>query len=493
MASPLQSTPARPEQDSQYKLPPLVIDLDGTLLRADFLWETALSWLRFAPWRIFAVLYWLAFGRARLKAELARRAELDVSLLPVNEDMAALAITAKHAGREILLATAADEALAARVAARFPFIDRVIASNGVTNLKGAAKLMALQVLFPQGFDYAGDSRADLPIWRAAEGVIVVNAAPSTLRAARALGEPLAVLPRPGRLRAEVKLLRPHQWVKNALIFVPLVLAGMMLDGAAVRSATLAFVSLCIVASATYALNDLLDIEDDRRHWSKRRRPLASGDLPIAHGVALAGGGLALGFAVAALAGPAVVAGVAAYLAGTLLYSLALKPIPIVDVTTLAGLFTLRLAIGCIAAGAPMSPWLLTFSMFLFVSLSLAKRHTEIARAGGDGVKKKVRGYSTADEPFVVGLGMASMVAAILVFVLYLTQEAFTAAHLAEPKLLWAFPPALFLISGRVWLISGRGELHDDPVAFAVKDRASLAVVALLGVVFVAAWLGPPHI
>jgi 4-hydroxybenzoate polyprenyltransferase len=472
---------------------PLVVDLDGTLLRTDFLAETALAYLRFAPWRVFALVYWLARGRARLKAELARRTDVDAALAPANDDMVAVTIQARQEGREVVLATAADEKLAARVAARFPFFDRVLASDGSVNLKSEAKLDALRALYPQGFVYAGDSRADLPLWRAASGMIVVNAAPSVLRAAQAFGEPLVVLPRKSRPRAAWKLLRPHQWAKNALIIVPVVLAGMIGDPMAVKASLLAFAALCAVASATYVLNDLIDIEDDRRHWTKRKRPLASGELPIVHGVAMAGGGLALGFGLAALAGAAVVAGVFAYLVGTLLYSFSLKRVPILDVTLLAGLFTLRLVIGCLAAGAPMSPWLLTFSMFLFVSLSLAKRHTEIARAGGGGVKKQVRGYSTADEPFVLGLGMGSLVAAILVFVLYLTQEAFSAAHLASPKLLWAFPPALFLIAGRVWLISGRGELHDDPVAFAVKDRTSLAVVALLGIVFIAAWQGLPHV
>lgn len=471
---------------------PLIVDLDGTLIQTDLLSETALAYLRFAPWRIFSVLYWLVCGRARLKAELARRTNVDAAVAPANEAMVAVAMRARKEGREVVLATAADREIALRVAARFPFFSRVLASDGEINLKSEVKLEAIRALFPQGFIYAGDSRADLPLWRAAAGMIVVNAAPSVLRAARAMGDPIAVLPRKSRLGAAWKLLRPHQWAKNILIFVPLVLAGMIGDLAAVRAALLAFAALSLVASATYAVNDLIDIEDDRRHWTKRRRPLASGDLPILHGVAIAAGGLAIGFGLAALAGPLVVAGLFAYLCGTLLYSFSLKRIPIVDVTLLAGLFTLRLLIGCLASGAAVSPWLLTFSMFLFVSLSLAKRHTEIARAAVAGVKTQVRGYSTADEPFVFGLGVGSLVAAILVFVLYLTQEAFSAAHLAAPKLLWAFPPALFLIAGRVWLVSGRGELDDDPVAFAVKDRASLAVVGLLGLVFMTAWLGPPH-
>jgi 4-hydroxybenzoate polyprenyltransferase len=208
------------------------------------------------------------------------------------------------------------------------------------------------------------------------------------------------------------------------------------------------------------------------------------------GSALAFGAVTAGLAAAALSGALAFACVLAYLAGTLAYSFALKRIPILDALALASLFTLRLGIGVAAAGVVLSPWLLTFSMFLFLSLSLAKRHTELARAAvmGSG-RAGNRGYVAADRPMVLALGVGALVAGVLVFVLYLTQEAFAAAHLAEPRLLWLFPPALFLVAARVWLLSGRGELDDDPVAFVVRDRASLSVVAVLGLIFVAAWGG----
>jgi 4-hydroxybenzoate polyprenyltransferase/phosphoserine phosphatase len=480
-------------QDSPKPLSPkpLVIDLDGTLLKTDFLWETALAYLRLAPWRVFMLLYWLAHGRARLKAELSRRAEIDPMLAPEQRAVVALAMRAKEEGREVVIATATDARIADKMLVRFPFIDRVLASDGRVNLRSDAKLAVLRKNFPDGFDYAGDSSADLPVWRGADGVIVVNASPAVLRAASAIREPIVVIPREkNRFRTALKSLRPHQWAKNGLILAPLALAGMIGDPAALSAAFFALASLCLIASATYLINDLVDIEDDRRHWTKRNRPLASGDLPIPHAVVLAVAGLAAGVVLAAQANAATVAGVALYLVVTLAYSFRLKRAPLVDVLTLAGLFTLRLAIGCFAIGAPISPWLLTFSMFLFVSLSLAKRHTELARSGG---RKTVRGYRPEDEVLVLGLGLSALVAAILVFVLYLTQEAFVAAHLASPRLLWAFPPALFLVAGRVWLLSGRGELHDDPVAFAVKDRMSLAVVGALGAVFLAAWLGTPQV
>jgi 4-hydroxybenzoate polyprenyltransferase len=247
--------------------------------------------------------------------------------------------------------------------------------------------------------------------------------------------------------------------------------------------------LSLAASGTYIVNDLLDLDDDRRHWTKRNRPLASGALSIPRGICLGIATLLLGFGLAALAGAATSAWLAAYVFVTLTYSLKLKRIAIIDVLTLAGLFTARLAIGAAAAHIVASPWLLTFAMFLFLSLSLAKRYTEISRAAKRGQNASGRGYVAQDAPMVLALGVGSLVASILVFVLYLTQEAFVAAHLAEPKLLWLFPPALFLLAARIWLFSGRGELDDDPVAFAVKDRTSLAILGALALVVGGAWLG----
>lgn len=471
---------------------PLVLDLHGTLVRADLVWESILQYVTPAPWRAFLVLAWLVQGRAVLKARLAQVARPDLSLVPVNDDLAAFAAEEHARGRTVHLATSADRDVAAAAAMRFPFIDRVHASDGIVNLKGPAKAAHLAKALPDGFVYAGNSRADLEVWREADGIILVDASAAVARQARRIAEPIAVFPRRNRLKAAWKLARPHQWAKNALVFIPLVLGGAALDPAALGATALAFLALSLVASGTYIINDVIDLRDDRRHWTKRHRPLASGALPIPHGLALAGALLGGGFATAALAGWGVVLGTAAYLAGTLTYSFRLKRVPLVDVMTLAGLFTLRLAVGALAAGVAMSPWLLTFSMFLFLSLSLAKRHTELARAAqAGGVKAAGRGYAVKDEVVVLALGVGALVASMLVFVLYLTQEAFSAAYLAAPRLLWVFPPALFLLAARIWLLSGRGELDDDPVAFAVKDRSSLLTLAGLAGLFGLAWQGVP--
>jgi 4-hydroxybenzoate polyprenyltransferase len=290
----------------------------------------------------------------------------------------------------------------------------------------------------------------------------------------------------------LKCLRPHQWAKNGLVFVPVILGTRGFDGKVLTAVMAAFAALCLVASAAYVINDIIDLKYDRQHWSKKNRPIANGSIPLpagwllAFGLALAGMTLSQAFAP-----PAVTAGLIVYLMASLSYSLLFKRFALIDVLVLAGLFTLRLWIGVVAAGVALSPWLLTFSMFLFLSLSLAKRYTEIVRAADHKVVASSRGYRDADRPFLLALGIGALVASILVFVLYLTQEAFLATRLASPSLLWGFPPVVFMLGARIWLLSGRGELDDDPVAFAVKDGASLSLMAITVLLVTIAWVGLP--
>lgn len=470
--------------------PPLVLDLDGSLIRADILHETALAYIRENVLAIFHLIAWAMKGRAFLKRRLAERVRVDVDLLPVNEELAAYAARESERGRKVVLATATDTFLANRIAHRFPFIDEVVASDGVINLKGGRKADALAGRFPDGFAYAGDCRADLAVWRRAEGIVLVETGRRTESAARRIAAPERVFPRTGRGESIIRAARPHQWAKNALVFVPLVLAGRAGDPEAWMSAGLAFLSLGLLASTTYLLNDLWDLPEDRRHWSKRDRPLASGRMKLAEAAFLAPLGLAASFALAAFVGPAVVAMLALYLALTLAYSMSLKRQPIVDALTLATLFTIRLGLGIVATGVAASPWLMVFSMFLFASLSFAKRHTEIERMAARGETRVAgRGYRAGDGPLVLAMGVAAGLGAVLIMVLYLLNDAFSASFYGNPLWLWAFPPILFLWVSRVWLLCHRGELNDDPVAFAVRDRASLALGATIMLAFIAAWAG----
>lgn len=470
---------------------PLVLDLDHTLLRSDLLVECLVAALRRNPFILLLALVWLMRGKAVLKQKLAAFAPDDLEAIPAHDGVVELAEREARRGRAIVLATASDELMARRVARRFAFIGEVMASNGVRNLKGPTKADALADRFPQGFIYAGDSPADLTVWKKAGSAVGVNLQPKTAKALAALSKPMLLLndaKHPGRVL--IKAARVKQWAKNALIFTPLFLAGMMTDMVAWRDAMLAFFGLGFVASATYLLNDLFDLNDDRRHWTKRNRPLASGTLPIGEGLMLVPVLAIAGFALAFAAGWPVFATVALYTLITLAYSFHVKRVPVLDVAVLATLFTLRLFLGVVAIGAVISPWLFVFSMALFLSLSTAKRHTEVVRMALHGQSKTAgRGYIARDEPMLLALGLAAAMSAVVLFSLYLTAEAFQAAMYSAPGFLWATPILLFLWLGRIWLVSQRGELDDDPVAFALKDRASLALGLMLGLAFGGAIFG----
>ena len=471
---------------------PLVLDLDGTLIRTDVLFEGIAALLRANPFNVVAVALWALRGRAHLKRRVAERAPLDVDTLPLNEELVSYAAREAALGREVHLATAADASLAARIARRLPFISRVFASDGARNLKGAHKAETLSDAFPGGFVYAGDSHADLAVWRAATGALIVNAPANVRRAAARIHTPEHEIARPrAGLRFLARILRLHQWAKNGLVFAPLMLGGLMFDAAAWMAAGAGFLALSLLASATYLLNDLFDLADDRYHWSKRHRPLASGRLKIAHALMLVPAGMLAAFTIGAALGPVAVGFLAAYLALTLAYSFRLKRIELLDAAVLATLFTLRLGFGVALVGVVLSPWLLVFSMFLFLSLSFAKRHVEVTRMEARGHAQAAgRGYKTGDAPVIAMIGTASGIAAVQVMVMYVMNEAYAGGAWAVPVLLWAVPPILFLWIARIWLLAHRGELDDDPVAFAVKDLPSLLLGAVLGMIFLAAMVGP---
>jgi 4-hydroxybenzoate polyprenyltransferase/phosphoserine phosphatase len=469
----------------------LALDLDHALLRTDLLYETAIAYLSENPLRVFRLIGWLLQGKAVLKRRLCEQVALDVDNLPVNEGLVAYAKRAQKGGRLVGIASACDELLARRIARRFDFVHFVVASDGKSNLKGSAKADLLRQRFQQGFAYAGDSRADLAVWKQSSSIILVGASRSTTRAAEKLGKPIEAVFPPERLglKGWLRALRAHQWVKNSLVFVPLVLAGMASDPAAVVRAFTAFVALSAIASGSYLINDLFDLADDRRHWSKRDRPLASGRMRISEALLAAADLIGIGFVIGATLGLAVLGLLFAYLAITLLYSVYLKRQPVLDVFTLASLFTLRLGIGIVAVAAAPSAWLLVFSMFLFISLSFAKRLTEIRRSGINGGEVlKGRGYRGSDAGLILAMGVATGMSAVTIMVLYIVNDAFDAHFYREPLFLWAFPAVLFLWISRIWMLCHRQELHDDPVAFAVRDSVSIGLGAVMGAAFLAGWL-----
>jgi 4-hydroxybenzoate polyprenyltransferase/phosphoserine phosphatase len=459
---------------------PLFVDLDGTLVTTDTLYESALAGLRAAPASLLQWPLWLAQGRARLKSELATRARIDVGRLPYDERLCALLRQERARGRRIYLATAADASIAQAVADHLGLFDGVIASDGVHNLKGRHKLEAIRRVAGERFAYVGNGSEDLPIWVASAAAVVVNAGERLEREARSVAAVAAVLPRRTRpVRAAVRALRPHQWVKNVLIFVPVLTSFRFSDPAALLAAVLAFVAFCLCASATYIVNDLLDLNADRAHPRKRSRPFAAGQLPIPAGAALALALVAAGLALAAVHSPLLLATVAGYMVVTSAYSLRLKHYVLLDAIVLASLYTWRLFAGVVAARVDASVWLLGFALFVFLSLALLKRCAElvmIEAAQGPGAAG--RDYRVADLRVLWPLGIALGACSVVVFVLYATAPEVRVRY-ASPGALWAVAVGLIYWLSRMWLKTARGEMSDDPIVYALRDRGSRVLIAAM--------------
>jgi 4-hydroxybenzoate polyprenyltransferase/phosphoserine phosphatase len=467
--------------------PPLCVDLDGTLIAGDLLWESVIALMRTAPWLLLLLPVWLCRGKAYLKDQLARRVSLDPAALPYRAEVLDLLRREKEAGRMLVLATASHERLAQAVADHLGLFDVVLASRADRNLRGDRKRQALEDLFGTGgFDYVGDSTADLPVWAGARQAYVVSPSQRLREQARAHGAPVEIAAaRPCRFHACLKLLRPHQWAKNLLVFVPLLGAHRLGDWAALLDAGLAFVAFCLCASAIYAVNDLADLEADRKHVRKRRRPLASGAVSIPAGLALAAALLAGSFALAVAALPLVFTAIlAGYLAITTWYSFQLKRLPVIDVFALAGLYTIRIIAGGLACSIPVTGWLLGFSTFFFISLALAKRYAELSRMAS-GTRMHGRGYQAEDVALIRSIGPATGYVAILTLCLYANAQE-TLRLYSSPNLLWVACFVLCFWITRVWFLAQRQQLDEDPVVFAIKDGPSYVCGAVIAVVLVLA-------
>lgn len=464
---------------------PIVVDLDGTLVRTDMLHESALRVMRDKPLHLLRIPYWLAGGKAVLKRKLASHTAFDPSSLPYNQDLLAWLQVQRASGRRLILCTASDRSIAEPIAEHIGLFDDVMASDGSSNLAGRNKAAALEARFGRGgFDYVGNASADLHVWQGARRAIVVNASERLARQAGKLCEVEKEFPSPAPgLQAVRRVLRAHQWLKNALLFVPLIAAHQIFDVQGWIGLLLAFVSFSLCASTVYIANDLFDLESDRAHPRKRGRPFASGTVPAWIGVVLAPVLFGASLLIGSLVGPDFVFWLLVYFAVTCVYSWRLKQLVLVDCLTLAILYTLRIIAGEAAAGLPMSFWLLAFSVFLFLSLAFVKRYAELQLQilHGKG-KLHGRGYSTDDAPLIQMLGVNTGVAAVVVLALYLNSEAVVAQY-AKPELVWGAVPVMLFWVSWIWLQAHRGNMHDDPVVFAVKDKVSLlAGLAFGGVV-----------
>jgi 4-hydroxybenzoate polyprenyltransferase len=476
-------------------LPALCVDLDGTLVKSDTLYDSALALARHHPSKLLKIPGWLTHGKAALKRNIAGAVQLDVAHLPYNRELLQYLEQEHATGRPIYLATAADADTAHRVAAHLGLFTGVLASDGSTNLAGNNKLAAFRKQFGDNFSYIGNALPDLPLLQSCQQPMVANPTAglrSALRAAhvtpvRSFDE------RVSALRAWPKAIRLHQWAKNILIFLPMLLAHAWTPGL-LAGACIAFLSFGLCASATYIVNDLLDLEVDRQHPRKRRRPFASGDLSVLSGVIVIVLFLAASITLALLL-PNVIRTISPalrldrphyflvwlgiYTVTTLAYSLRLKRAVLVDVIVLSGLYTIRIIAGSAATGIGVSTWLASFSIFFFLSLAFVKRFAELEnlRERG-GATAKGRGYNVADIEQLRTFGSSSGYASVVVLTLYISNLS-TAQLYHHTNRLWLLIPVLLLWISRLWLEASRGQLDEDPVVYAITDRRSLFMGVLV--------------
>jgi len=482
---------------------PLCVDLDGTLVKTDTLVDSVLVLARQNPRAILSIPGWLAKGKAAFKQHVTQAVTLDVAALPYNKPLLEYLFHQHAAGRPIFLATAADRTLADRIAQHHQIFQDVLASDGSHNLAGGNKLAAFRARFGEQFCYIGNASPDLPILTVCVEPMVANPSSSLMSGLRAAKVVPAHIFRDSQpaLKAWLKAIRLHQWAKNALIFLPFLLAhAWNLPNAlgSVIGVVMAFFAFGLCASATYIVNDLLDIEADRRHHSKRRRPFAAGNLSAFSGIAVIVLFL-LASVVLALALPLLVArysvpmgvpyGFAVWLAiyavTTTAYSLALKRVVLVDVIVLAGLYTIRIFAGGAAGAVPVSNWLGGFSVFFFLSLAFVKRFAELEGLRlRDKAPTNGRGYLLLDIEQLRAFGTSAAYASVVVLLFYISNLDTHLYH--HPGRLWLLLPVLLLWVSQLWLLASRGELNEDPVVYAITDKRSLLLgVLVIGVVLAA--------
>lgn len=479
--------PAQPlSQASGATEVPLVVDLDGSILRTDLLIESVFVLARGQPWALLLLPVWLLRGRAWLKAQLMRRAMPDIRALPRRTEVLDYLRAEKARGRHLLLATAADRSAAQRLADELGLFDAVAASDGHRNLRGERKRALLVERFGErGFDYLGNGRCDLAVWRSARSALLVGPSAALVERVRRT-TPVAQVFADANAGISVYLqaLRVHHWLKNVLVFVPLALTFSAADPQLIAQVLLAFFAFSLCASSVYLLNDLLDLPADRRHPHKKERMLASGRMPLLHALLMLPLILAAALAIGWSLLPAFAGLLALYFCLMLVYSLGLKDLPLIDVLVLATGYSLRVLSGALVAGLHPSPWLLTFSTLLFFSLALIKRYAELVLMESMSALA-ARGYRIADRGLLVAQGVASGYLAILVLALQ-THGTLAQPQARQSPLFWALYLLLFYWVNYLWLMAQRGRMPDDPLLFAVTDRVSLAVAVCMAAVAMAA-------
>lgn len=484
-------TSAAPHED----LSVLFVDLDGTLIQTDLLHEMLLMLFKSNIWLLLRSFLKLTHGRAAFKKAVSEAVTQEISQLPFRKEVLDFIAAQRSQRRKIILATAADFTRVQSIAEELGLFDGILASDGVHNLKGKNKLEIIKEFCREHhytqFDYLGDSYADLPIWREARGIYIVAPSSSLMTKVRKFAEPAGILGTwQSPMQSILSALRPQHWVKNILVFVPMVTSHKVFIFPLVKSAAIAFVCFCFCTSATYILNDLVDINADRRHPVKQKRPFASGALPIRWGLLLASLLLILGFALSLLTLPAAFSlALAVYLVTTSAYSFFAKRIVILDVLILSGLYTIRVFAGGMATAIPISEWLAVFCMFFFVSLALAKRYAELEKLlGANKVMERERGYRVSDIALIESMGSTSGYIAVLVLALYINSEQMKMLYSNKWPLLLLCPILMYWIS-RIWIKAKRGELSEDPIVFTIRDRISVYLgIIVIGLLIAGSYL-----
>ena len=473
---------ARP--DPQQGKIPIIVDLDGTLVKTDTLLECLLLLLKQRCWYLLLLPLWLLKGKAYFKQQIVNVIDFDAKDFVYNQDVLTYIKDCRSAGHHIYLATGADELIANRVSGFIKCFDGIFASDGHINLTGSKKRQLLQQHFPNGFEYLGNSTVDLAVWAQSERATVVSPSEKLLhQAAKRCANTHHIQTQKPTLLTYAKAIRVHQWVKNALLLVPLFTAHMWLSAQAWQMAVLGFFAFSLAASSVYLLNDLLDLAADRQHSSKSKRPFAAGTIPLAHGIMMMPCFLLMAYGLAMFSNLNFMVALTVYYLITLFYSFYLKQIVMLDTVVLAALYTMRIIAGTVLVSANFSFWLLSFSMFIFLSLALLKRYIELVDMQKDGKHAVLgRGYYASDASMVASLGAASGYIAVLVMALYVHSPEVRILY-QSPALLWLICPILLFWVSRIWLLAHRGSMHDDPIVFAVKDRLSLAVGVVIAAIF----------
>ena len=466
----------------------IAVDLDGTLALTDTLYESVFSLIRDKPYMLLLLPFWLVKGIAYLKYRVAEHSVLDVTTLPYNVAFIDWLKEQKVDGKQIVLCTAANERIAKSVFKHLGLFDDVIASDKYKNLKSSKKRDVLQEKYGvRGYDYAGNDTADVAVWAGAAQAIVVSANERVLAKASQVSTVSQTFPTHSPTVLDwCKALRLHQWLKNLLLFVPLMAAHQFIFFQSLASVTIAFFAFSLSASSVYIINDLLDLASDRKHPRKRTRPFASAKLPIVLGAMmvplLIGTSIFLGNHV----GSDFLGVLSLYILSTFTYSLVLKRLVLLDCLALATLYTIRIIAGATAVSLPLSFWLLAFSVFIFLSLALVKRYSELVVQGQQGeTAVPGRGYVVSDAPLLQTLGVSSGLIAALVMALYIRSEEIVPLY-NQPMAIWFAVPVLIFWVSWIWLKAARGEMDDDPIVFAIKDKVSLAVATVMLTLFLCA-------